>query len=187
MDDCYVAKPLASRQIDQAYPVVRAFAPDVGVERWRAFANAMLADSARRRAGRRGGTGEEDTVALAGIMTVQSKRGYIHGLFSYGVDEHLRHGRILQVENFVVLDLFDPAAAAAVLLRAMDQLARGFSCGAIHTNLPDRMRDGGDLPSSILNYFRTEGHAVDTLRLCKALDGANDNAVAAGECANDGE
>ncbi|MFT8038231.1 hypothetical protein ACMYM1_23500, partial [Salmonella enterica subsp. enterica serovar Enteritidis] len=78
---------------------------------WRAFAGALI--------GRPG-----PSVAPSGIMTAQNGHGYIHGLFSYTRDQHLHHGPILSVENFIVLDLFDPAAAAATLLRAMDAVAK---------------------------------------------------------------
>ena len=69
-------------------------------------------------------------------MTVQNARGYIHGLFSYTVEEHLRHGGFLAVENFIVLDLFDMAGAADELLNAMDRVADDLGCSAIHTTCP---------------------------------------------------
>ena len=160
MDDSFIAKPLGQRQIDQAYPLVRAVAPDLPVERWRAFAAALI--------------GTLDTPAPpTGIMTVQNARGYLHGLFSYAIEEHLRHGRILAVENFVVLDLFDTSGPAEALLRSMEVLARGLGCTAIHTTLPEGAAGRPDTP--LLACFRNEGHRTETLRMCKPLDGANDN------------
>lgn len=169
MDDSFIAKPLGQRQIDQAYPLVRAIAPDLAVERWRAFATAHI------------GSAESPAGSATGIMTVQNARGYIHGLFSYAIEEHLRHGRILAVENFVVLDLFDMAGAAEALLHAMEGQARALGCSAIHTTLPETYADfggkGPDSGKSVLSCFRNEGHRTETLRLCKPLDGANDNRV----------
>ncbi len=162
MDDGFVAAPLRRRQVDQAFPLVRAIAPELGVERWRAFANAIIIEPA-------------GVVAPSGIMTVQNTQGYIHGLFSYTMDDHLRHGRVLSVNNFIVLDLFDVAAAAGALLKAMDATARSLSCAAIHTNLPEQYATLPDACDAVLNYFRDDGHAVETLRLFKPLDGANDN------------
>ncbi len=162
MDDSFIAKPLGQRQIDQAYPLVRAIAPDLAVERWRAYAAALI--------------GSVDTpTAPTGIMTVQNARGYLHGLFSYAIEEHLRHGRILGVENFVVLDLFDMTGPAETLLRSMDVLARGLGCSAIHTTLPENCAGTVDSHNSVLSCFRNEGHRTETLRMCKPLDGANDN------------
>lgn len=164
MDDGFIAKPLAKRQIDQAFPLVRAIAPGLDVERWRAFAGALI--------GRPG-----PSVAPSGIMTVQNDRGYIHGLFSYTRERHLHHGPILSVENFIVLDLFDPAAAASTLLRAMDGVAKALGCTAIHTNLPEQYAALPDTRGVVLDYFRDEGHAVESLRLCKQLERANDNNI----------
>lgn len=159
MEDGFIAKPLGRRQIDQAFPLVRAIAPELLVERWREFAAGAIASAG----------------APSGIMTIQNVRGYIHGLFSYSAEDHLRHGRVLAVENFVVLDLFDVAGATEALLRAMDAVARALGCTAIHTTLPDAYASMPNHGGSVLNVFRHEGHAVETLRLCKPLDGANDN------------
>lgn len=162
MDDSFIAKPLGQRQIDQAYPLVRAIAPDLSVEQWRAFAAALIGTKHTR-------------AASTGIMTVQNARGYLHGLFSYAIEEHLRHGRILAVDNFVVLDLFDMTGPAETLLRSMEVLARSLGCTAIHTTLPDSAVGSPESQHSLLSCFQNEGHRTETLRLCKPLDGANDN------------
>jgi hypothetical protein len=170
MHDTYVAKPLTCRQIDQAFPVVQTIAPDLDVERWRDFAAAVLSvqelEFDEESAGRM-----EAAAALRprGIMTVQNARGYIHGLFSYTVEEHLRHGRVLAVENFIVLDLFDMAGAADELLSAMDRTAEDLGCTAIHTNLPDDYSSLPDYCNWLLACFREAGHEVETLRLCKQM------------------
>ncbi|AWJ88579.1 hypothetical protein Sp245p_01680 [Azospirillum baldaniorum] len=162
MDESFIAKPLGQRQIDQAYPLVRAIFPDLPVEQWRAFAAALI--------------GPVDTPATpTGIMTVQNARGYLHGLFSYAIAEHLRHGRILAVENFVVLDLFDMTGPAETLLHSMDRLARSHGCTAIHTSLPELLAGETGSRGSLLTCFHQDGHRTETLRLCKAMDGANDN------------
>jgi len=163
MLDSYVAKPLGDRQIDQAFPIVQTIAPDLGMERWRAFAAAVIAgDRAGKAAGKTtGGT------AARGIMTVQNVRGYIHGLFSYRIQENLRHGRVLAVENFIVLDLFDLAGAAEALLDAMDRTAAGLDCRAIHTSLPDNYSSLPEYCNWLVSCFRESGHTVEILRLCK--------------------
>jgi hypothetical protein len=169
MHDTYVAKPLIRRQIDQAFPVVQTIAPDLDVERWRDFAAAVL--SVQELESEDGLTGRMEAIALRprGIMTVQNERGYIHGLFSYMVEEHLRHGRVLAVENFIVLDLFDMAGAADELLNAMDRVAEDLGCTAIHTNLPDDYSSLPDYCNWLLTCFREAGHEVETLRLCKQM------------------
>jgi hypothetical protein len=162
MDQGFTAKPLGLRQIDQAYPLVRAIAPDLPVERWRDFAAALI-----------GPSGAPGTPA--GIMTVQNERGYIHGLFTYAAAEDLRCGKILAVDNFVVLDLFNLPAAVSSLLQAMEELAHTLDCTAIHTALPECYAPAPGHGHPMLGFFRDEGHDVESLRLCKALAGNKDN------------
>jgi hypothetical protein len=162
MDDSFIAKPLGRRQIDQAYPLVCVIAPGLAVEQWRAFAAALLE------------TGGAST-SRSGIMTVQNARGYLHGLFSYAIEEHLRHGRVMSVDNFVVLDLFDVPGVTGTLLQAMDGLARGLGCAAIHTTLPERCIFDDITNNPIADCFFSEGHRRETVRLCKSLDNVNDN------------
>ncbi|MCG5243856.1 hypothetical protein ACIU1J_12940 [Azospirillum doebereinerae] len=166
MDDCFIAKPLGRRQIDQAYPLVCVAAPGLAVEQWRAFAAAVLDIG-----GEAGGAPAPRT----GIMTVQNARGYLHGLFSYAIEEHLRHGRVMTVDNFVVLDLFDVPGVAGTLLDAMDGLARGLGCAAIHTALPERGISDRTTDNRIADCFIRGGHRRETVLLCKNLDGVNDN------------
>src|SRR3954470_22641826 len=127
MHDTYVAKPLIRRQIDQAFPVVQTIAPDLDVERWRDFAAAVLA--VQELEFESGSTGRMEAAPHPrGIMTVQNARGYIHGLFSYTVEEHLRHGRVLAAENFIVLDLFDMAGAPGEVVDAISRVVGGGVC-----------------------------------------------------------
>ncbi|WP_029010732.1 hypothetical protein [Azospirillum halopraeferens] len=154
MDDGFIAKPLGERQIDQAFPLVSALAPELPVERWRAFAAPRC------------GPGD-GTSPACGIITAQNDRGYIHGLFSYSVTEHFRYGRALAVEMFIVLDIFDPAAAAAVLVRAMETIAHDLDCDAVFTDLPESCRGTTEHCRSILSVFRAAGHGVEAARLCK--------------------
>ncbi|CAO3407780.1 hypothetical protein [Azospirillum largimobile] len=174
MDEGFIAKPLGRRQIDQAYPLVCAIAPGLGVDQWRAFAAAVLGTAAKGG----GGAGGSGLPAEAGIITLQNAQGYMHGLFSYVVEPHLRHGRVLSVDNFVVLDLFDVAGIAETLLRAMEALARRLGCAAIHTTLSDRYIPLDSRRSPIPDCFRTEGHRQETVRFCKDLAVVNDNAPA---------
>lgn len=181
MDDSFIAKPLGRRQIDQAYPLVCAIAPGLGIDQWRAFAAALLdsatmGSSSKGGNGGGGGAGTDGLPAARGIMTVQNAQGYMHGLFSYAVEPQLLHGRTLCVDNFVVLDLFDIAGPAETLLQAMEGLARQLGCTAIHTTLPERYLPRDSRRNPIPDCFRTEGHRQETVRFCKDLVVVNDNA-----------
>lgn len=142
------------RQVDQAFPLVQSILPDITIDVWRRYAASML----------------DRSFADRGIMTVQAL-GYIHGLFSFRVEDSLQHGRSLLVDNFTVLDLFTPAAPAIALLRAMDDLAEALDCRAIHTYLPNGERLAPDYRGWILRQFRDRGHHVESVALCKASSG----------------
>lgn len=167
MDHGFIAKPLARRQIDQAFPLVRTVLPALDVDRWRAFASALTGLA-------------EAPAAPCGIMTAQNGHGYIHGLFSYATGAHLSHGRLLSVENFIVLDLIDVSGAADALLHAMESVARMLGCGAIHTSLSAQLAAQPGARAGMLEHFRAAGHAVEArgseaLRLFKRVERANDN------------
>lgn len=157
MADMLTLRHLGPAQIDQAYPIVQSVCPDLDVEAWRRFAKSI----------------GEHAGDQAGILTVQYQ-GYIHGLFSYCVEPHLVHMRALLVDNFMVVDLFNPGAVAEALLRAMDDLARRLGCRAVHTFLPDRSRRPEGHPPWLVERFRNHGHRVESIAFCKRLpEGGN--------------
>jgi len=159
MPDRYICKALDARRIDQAFPIVQTGFPQLGLDRWRRYAQEMIGSH---------GTGDGKVVALpmaqpSGIIVVQIGHGYIHGLFSYQVVNTLHHGRTLQVDLFVALALFDPRVTVEALLEEMDRVARQHRCDAIHLSLPKTP----DAPQ--LARFHELGHQLEGIRLCKAL------------------
>ncbi|HYC01714.1 MAG TPA: hypothetical protein VED40_00380 [Azospirillaceae bacterium] len=168
MPNQYKAKPLDARRIDQAFPVMQAAMPGLDIRSWRAFAAKLVGP----RPARRPTAGDGNVVSLpvtrrSGIVTVQLGRGgYIHGLFTYQVVPHLGHGRVLQVDNFIALDLFDPAAAADTLMQEMEHLGRLLGCGAIHVLLRQPEEMGRSL---MLRRFEELGHHREGLHLCKGI------------------
>lgn len=174
MDTDLIAKPLAARQIEQAFALIRTLVPDLDINRWRAYAATVLAADAVN-AAEPPAEDARPARQTAGILTAQTPDGYIHGLFCYRVDTHLQYGRVLSADNFIVLDLIDPSAATAVLLRALEQLARTQGCQAICTTLPEAQDRASPYGRSMLRSFQQQGHTVQTVRLSKPLDGANDD------------
>lgn len=152
MSDLFSLLPLGPKQIDQAYPIVQSIVPDLDVSVWRDFAEQIAARPRDQ----------------AGIITVQSQ-GYIHGLFSYVIEPHLIHERILLVDNLFVLDLFNPGAVAEGLLDAVDDLAEQHHCRVIHTSVPKRPSDARDQGDWILSLFKARGHCLENMTLCKRL------------------
>jgi len=152
MPDMLTLRHLGPAQVDQAYPIVQSMCPDLDVEAWRLFAKSI-------------GEHAEDQ---AGIMTVQYQ-GYIHGLFSYCVEPHLVHQRVLLVDNVMVVDLFNPRAVADALLRAMDELADRLGCRAIHSFLPRNAHRAEGQPHWLVERFCSHGHHLESAALCKRL------------------
>lgn len=166
MHEQYEAIPLKRQRIDQAFPVVQTAFPKLSLERWRAFADELLGTEARA-SSRRKAAGD-NVVALPvpkprGIVAAQLGRHYIHGVFAYHVVPSLCHGRVLQVDLFVALDLFDPAACAEALMREMERLAKVLQCEAVHVSLPRKP------PEELVARFTRLGHAEEGVRLCKDL------------------
>ncbi|NBC32415.1 MAG: hypothetical protein GVY13_07040 [Alphaproteobacteria bacterium] len=152
MSDLFSLLPLGPKQIDQAYPIVQSIMPDLDVNVWREFAEQV-------------GARPEDQ---AGIITVQNQ-GYIHGLFSYAVEPHLIHERLLLIDNFFVLDLFNPGAVANALIDAIDGLAARLCCRAIQTALPKPASEAAAPQDWVLDHFRRRGHVLENMTLCKEL------------------
>ncbi len=155
MPDRFTIKPLLPEQVAQAFPVVHTARPNLTLDRWVDYAGELAA-------------GKTQAVAN-GIMTLQNDQGYIHGLFTYRVDQDLEHGRTLLAENVVVLGLTEQAAATVALIEAVEDLARRHDCGAIHTQLIGATA-GPIADHSIVNFFRDSGHQFGGLRMCKTVD-----------------
>lgn len=167
MPNQYKAQPLDARRIDQAFPVLQTAMPGLDIKSWRAFAARLLGTRPTRRPAGDGKVVDLPTARRSGIVTVQlGSGGYIHGLFSYQAIPHLGHGRVLQVDNFIALDLFDPAAAADTLMAEMEHLGRVLGCGAIHVLLRQPESMGRAL---VLRRFEELGHHREGLHLCKGL------------------
>lgn len=157
MYDHFLTQPLMAGQVDQAYPIVQSFVDGLEIERWRTFAERYI--------------GNQD--CDSGIMTIQSG-GYIHGLFSYRVEPSLAHDRTLLIDNFLVLDLFDPSGVESALVDAVDIVSRNLRCEAVHTALPAHpsYSDGGQATASqmgLVERFRALGHEVECVLVCKRL------------------
>lgn len=146
----YRLSPLRGDRILQAYPLVCAAGVDISIEDWRAFVKAML--GARNR--------ETDCCDIIGMCSLN---GYLRGLFTYRVKPDLHHGRILEVEYFVVESVYSPRDIAAALMAGVEDEARGHGCNAIHALMPR----GTDWLSEML---KDRDYRNDTGLWCKRSD-----------------
>ncbi len=149
MTAAYKTGPLTLDRVAQAYPVVREIAGDLTLESWSDFVRSMVAD--------------EGKVHWPRGIIVADLEGYIRGMFTFHVMPDLRHGRILVIRNFAVLQMVARKSLADSLLEAVHELARAHRCKAIHATVP---------PTSkwARAYFEDRGHEVEKLVLCQSLD-----------------
>lgn len=114
----WVTAPLTADRIDQAYPLVQACERSLSLDQWRTQAANALSQGPHR----------------SGIVTAL-RRGYIHGLFRYRIDDDGDAGPVLVVDMVRVLDIIDPSAANRVLRQAMARTATNAKCVTIRPPL----------------------------------------------------
>lgn len=155
----YQLCPLPHRQVDQAFPLVQLAAPGLTLDRWRAYAAALVG----------AGNGHGHRPQPQGIVTAQDAKGYIHGLFCYAVQDDLSLGRALGVQHFVVGSLFDPRGVADTLLDCMESIARELECTAIHADLSRIQASPARCHDLFVERFESHGHRPDGVRFSKRL------------------
>ena len=157
MPSPYIARPLSSGQIAQAFPLLAVLDPELTLERWSDYAAAFVEPP--------------DDAEPRRIMTVQNAQGYIHGLASCRRRCDLRYGCVLEVENFVSLDLTGNKVAANALLKVIEALAREWGCQHISLSLLDpRMRRHLRTPHrQATSLFDLAGYHEEPFRLGKEL------------------
>ncbi len=121
MSDHFVVKPLTRERIPQAFVLVSIFDGTLSLDAWCHYAAAIVESA--------------DNGLARGIMTVQSHRGYIYGLSVHDLKHELRRGRILEVENFVVVDMAGAKPAAGLLLETLERIAREQQCRCMSLRL----------------------------------------------------
>ncbi|MEE8535718.1 MAG: hypothetical protein V3S45_06690 [Kiloniellales bacterium] len=156
MSGDFLVRPLASSRVQEAFPLVSVFHRDLSEDAWSEYAAAFV----------------ELPENGHGIMTVQSDAGYIHGLSAYHVKFELRRGAVLQVENFVVMDLFGAKRVAKMLLHALEGVARSRHCHCMSLTLLDpRMRRWmRETQRPAPDLFAAAGFRGEPLRLRKCFD-----------------
>lgn len=147
-------RPLTAERIAQAFPLVQMSLPQVTLDAWCDFAEALVF---------------RPNGAAAGIIVVLDERDTIAGLCSYRVDHDLVHERLLSAEHFLAFDLLDRRAVAHALADGLEGLARQHQCTAIHTQLPRRGDADPDRGGGLLDVLSTLGHRVEYIGMCKLL------------------
>jgi hypothetical protein len=105
-------------------------------------------------------------------MTVQSQRGYIYGLSVHDLKHELRRGRILEVENFVVVDMIGAKPAAGLLLESLEGIAREQQCHCMSLRLlsPQIRRSLRQSNGTRTDILKAAGYRGEPLRLRKCFE-----------------
>ena len=158
MAGSYLVRPLARDQVSLAYPLVSMFDVALTMERWLAYAHA-LTESSDDPDGRR-------------IVSVQSGQGHIYGVSAYWLKPDLRRGRVLEIENFAVVDVTGTRRAARALLEGLEGLAkdRGCTCMVISLLNPAMRRYLRDQREATADLFKAIGFHGDHMRLRKCFE-----------------
>ena len=193
MMGAYLVRPLALDQIPQAFPLVSMLDTALTMEQWQDYAGAMIPPAGDRN-GRwadfsaagglgAGGPGAGGPVAggpevLAGaheghhMLSVQSGQGHIYGVSAYWLKPDLRRERVMEIENFAVVDVTGTRRAARVLLDGLEALARERNCSCIVIGLLNPMirRRLRDEQEATVDLFKATGFYGDYLRLRKCFE-----------------
>lgn len=157
MSEAYQVKPLLVEQIPQAYPVVSILDPGLSPQQWCDYARNLLT--------------HPDGPDGHNILTVQNAQAHIFGLSIHWVKPDLRQGRILEIENFAVVDIIGNRAPDRILLRALEEIAREGGCGCISISLlnPHMRKWLRDKKTPAMDVFRAAGFRGEQLRLRKCF------------------
>jgi hypothetical protein len=148
-------KTLTPDRVDQAFPLIQAVAPNITLEAWRRFAAPLVPQP--------GQVGP----AAGGILFAEDERGYMAGMVAYRIQHDLEHGPILVAEHFVAFDFFERDKIAEALARALEGLAAGHRCAAVHTVLPE----GAERSRRewLIDMLKLRGHRPHCFALRKAM------------------
>ena len=158
MSDHFVVKPLTCELIPQAFVLVSIFDGTLSQDAWCHYATAIVESA--------------DNGLARGIMTVQSQRGYIYGLSVHDLKHELRRGRILEVENFVVVDMVGARPAAGLLLESLEGIARDQQCHCMSLRLlnPKMRRTLRQSNGTRTDILKAAGYRGEPLRLRKCFE-----------------
>jgi len=173
MTGAYLVRPLAYGQIPQAFPLVSLLDVALTMGQWQDYAGALI-----ERIGRKSDTQvaaePEDSGAFPGrhrMLSVQSAQGHIYGVSAYWLKPDLRRERVMEIENFAVVDVTGTRRAARVLLDGLEALAREQDCSCIVVSLINPMirRRLRDEQEATADLFKATGFQGDYMRMRKCF------------------
>ena len=153
------------------------------MEQWQDYAGVMIRSTGDR-------NGRQVDVSVAGepvtggpgvpgglredhqMLSVQSGQGHIYGVSAYWLKADLRRERVMEIENFAVVDVTGTRRAARVLLDGLEALARAQVCSCIVIGLLNPMirRRLRDEQEATVDLFKATGFQGDYVRLRKCFE-----------------
>ena len=120
----HMAHRLKPEQAAFAFALVQQAYPALTREQWRKFIAMSCSDA------------EEDGPVIFGV---ENLRGYFMGICIGHVSEMPQHGRIFDVDPFIVFDLGDSGTLSRSLFLTLEHHARSRGCKAIRLATPTRV------------------------------------------------
>ncbi len=150
------------------------------IEQWQDYAAAMIPPPSDRNGhdSTAGGPAVGGTEVPRGpnegrsMLSVQSGQGHIYGVSAYWLKPDLRRERVMEIENFAVIDVTGTRRAARVLLDGLEALARDQGCSCIVIGLLNPMirRRLRDEQEATVDLFKATGFQGDYMRLRKCFE-----------------
>ncbi len=145
--------PLRPDQIEQAFAGLELTGLFMSLTAWRRYAMQRI----------------EAGAAEAGVLSIQCRRAYLHGLLGYevvmlGIESHMT------VDLFRTIDYLSDRAAGS-LMAAAEAIAVERGCVAIHLDLPDFSNASIiALKPRSLSILCQSGYGIESIQLSKKLD-----------------
>ncbi len=144
--------PVQPLQVDQAYGSLLMDGPRMTLPTWRRYAQARLAAAP----------------PIAGLMSVQCDRSFIHGLFGYEIGA-LGIDRYMSVDLFVTCDQIGDRIAR-MMVEAIDHIATDQACSAIHLDSHEfRSAKIIALEPRSLAVLCEKGYGIECMQLSRKL------------------
>lgn len=152
------ASALMAQRLDReyavrAFPLVQSIRADLSLEEWLEYVDKTTLGNMVER----------------GIVAAVNARGYVEGLFCFEVEDDLIHGKVLNVDNFVSVDLYGRNGATDLLLAEMDRVATQAGCKALHITMNEGKAMLPRACTSTFGRLREAGMKIDAVRLCKTV------------------
>ncbi len=143
MKSDYSVKHLTADRLVQAYPLARDILGCLSIDDWTAFAEPLTKP-------------EDGTHPEQGVIIVE-RNDYIRGLFSYLVRQGLNGNRVLDVQNFAVLEMAGRDGIAEELIKGAERIALTHRCETLLLTVPKKS-------AWTIQRLTDRGHLVESYR-----------------------